>query len=206
MASFYWGGQITAAQEIREAQVQEGRAHFDLEEDKTFVQLITYYYGVVMGKAYYETRLEVQKALELHFDHAKKLLAQGQIAKVELLNAQVKLDAAKIETRQALYRYDIVRSALSMIVKEKGIIPASPLFINRIDKDESYFIAQTLEPIIWLSNLIPSTPAIQGFLMLNQMGASFEQVLPQYALLWMQTFVYALISFWFLKRQRALLK
>jgi len=38
--------------------------------------------------------------------------------------------------------------------------------------------------------------------MLNQMGASFEQVLPQYTLLWIQVLVYAVLAFWLLKRQR----
>src|SRR5690606_35332272 len=31
-------------------------------------------------------------------------------------------------------------------------------------------------PIIWIANLFPSTPAIQGFLSLNQMGASWDQI------------------------------
>ncbi|MGB2147862.1 MAG: ABC transporter permease, partial [Vibrio toranzoniae] len=32
----------------------------------------------------------------------------------------------------------------------------------------------------------PSTPAIQGFLALNQMGASWQEVAPQWTLLWGQ--------------------
>ncbi|WP_261817914.1 ABC transporter permease [Vibrio gallicus] len=39
------------------------------------------------------------------------------------------------------------------------------------------------QPMIWLSNLFPSTPAIQGFLRLNQMGGEFEQVLQAYFLM-----------------------
>ena len=56
--------------------------------------------------------------------------------------------------------------------------------------------------MVWLSNLSPSTPGIQGFLRLNQMGASFEQVIEQFGLLWMQTVVYGLLAYTLLKQQR----
>ncbi|WP_299692637.1 ABC transporter permease [uncultured Vibrio sp.] len=43
------------------------------------------------------------------------------------------------------------------------------------------------EWLIQLSQIFPSTPAIQGFLALNQMGASWQDVAPQWTLLWGQT-------------------
>lgn len=48
------------------------------------------------------------------------------------------------------------------------------------------------QPVVWLSSLFPSTPAIQGFLALNQMGAEWRQIAPQWTLLWLQA------GFWFL--------
>ena len=56
--------------------------------------------------------------------------------------------------------------------------------------------------LIWLSSLSPSTPGIQGFLRLNQMGASFEQVIEQFGLLWIQTVVYGVLAYTLLKQQR----
>lgn len=53
----------------------------------------------------------------------------------------------------------------------------------------------------WLAQLVPSTPAINGFLRLNQMGASFEQVLPYLWQLWAQVFIYGSISLWLMARQ-----
>ncbi|MFA0521169.1 ABC transporter permease, partial [Vibrio sp. 10N.222.55.E8] len=41
-----------------------------------------------------------------------------------------------------------------------------------------------------VSQLFPSTPAIQGFLALNQMGASWQDVASQWTLLWGQ------VAFW----------
>ncbi|GAD80796.1 ABC transporter permease [Vibrio ezurae] len=57
-------------------------------------------------------------------------------------------------------------------------------------------------PLIWLSNLFPSTPAIQGLLQLNQMGADFSQVTPQYFLLIGQIILWALLVY-VLRRKQA---
>lgn len=54
----------------------------------------------------------------------------------------------------------------------------------------------------WLAQLAPSTPAINGFLRLNQMGASFEQVLPYQWHLWAQVFIYGSVSYVLMKRKR----
>jgi ABC-2 type transport system permease protein len=56
--------------------------------------------------------------------------------------------------------------------------------------------------LVWLSALSPSTPAIQGFLRLNQMGAEFDQIMPQYILLWVQTAVFGGLAYLLLKRQQ----
>ena len=56
--------------------------------------------------------------------------------------------------------------------------------------------------LIWLSSFSPSTPGIQGFLRLNQMGASFDQVILEFGLLWMQTVVYGTLAYLLLKKQR----
>ncbi len=56
--------------------------------------------------------------------------------------------------------------------------------------------------IHYLSQLIPSTPAIEGFLQLNQMGASFDMVRSNYLMLWLQTGGYLLLSYAMMKRRR----
>ncbi|MFT6984685.1 MAG: ABC-2 type transport system permease protein [Psychromonas sp.] len=50
-------------------------------------------------------------------------------------------------------------------------------------------------PMIWLSNLFPCTPAIQSFLAVNQMGAEFSQILPQWQLLWLQVFIWGALAY-----------
>ncbi|MDV5168012.1 ABC transporter permease [Photobacterium rosenbergii] len=50
------------------------------------------------------------------------------------------------------------------------------------------------EPITWLAQLAPSTPAINAFLRLNQMGAEFNQVLSLWVQLWLQAIIYGAIA------------
>lgn len=45
--------------------------------------------------------------------------------------------------------------------------------------------------LVSLSQLFPSTPAIQGFLGINQMGATWQQIAPQWTLLWVQVALWA---------------
>lgn len=53
----------------------------------------------------------------------------------------------------------------------------------------------------WLAQLAPSTPAINGFLRLNQMGASFEQTLPYVWQLWAQVAIYGGLALWLMQRK-----
>ncbi len=56
------------------------------------------------------------------------------------------------------------------------------------------------EFITYFSLFFPSTPAMQGFLKLNQMGAEFSSILVQYGILWLQVILYLLLSIYVLRR------
>lgn len=140
----YTGGKIDAAQDIYAAEVSEAKAKKEMKKDTEFLKLVKYYYGVVVAKSLYETRFEAQKALSLHYENAKRLKEQGQIASVELLNAQVKYDAAKIETTKAKHKLDIASSALNLLIKS-SLTPISKLFVNSNLRDESYYKNETKE-------------------------------------------------------------
>ncbi|MDA3138363.1 ABC transporter permease [Vibrio metschnikovii] len=55
-------------------------------------------------------------------------------------------------------------------------------------------------PITWLASLFPSTPGIQGFLALNQMGAEWWQIAPQWTLLWLQSLGWGWLAWWQYRR------
>jgi len=124
----YMGGKIDAAQDAYAGKVAEAKAKHRMEKDKAFLQLIKLYYGVVMTKSLHKTRLESEKALRLHYENAKKLKKEGQLSRAELLNAQVKLDIAKIETTKAKHNIDIVTSAFYKLIKSRSN-PKSSLFV-----------------------------------------------------------------------------
>ena len=138
----YTGGKIDAAQDIYAAQVNEAKARAQMSRDVKFLKLVKYYYGVVVSESLLQTRQKAQKALELHYENAKKLKAQGQIANIELLNAEVKLDGSRIETSKAKHKYEIALSALQTVTKLHDK-PASKLFVNESMQDEEYYKRET---------------------------------------------------------------
>ena len=140
----YTGGKIDAAQDMYAAQEQETKAKYQMEKDKSFLKLIQIYYGVVISEALLKTRVEAQNALTHHYENAKKLKSAGQVASIEVLNARVKLDSAKIETRKAKYKYEIIKLALKDMIGESQT-PSSYLFIDTKLKDEKEFEKNTLE-------------------------------------------------------------
>ncbi len=59
-----------------------------------------------------------------------------------------------------------------------------------------------LPPVLhWVAQLVPSTPGIQGFLRLNQMGADFSQIKELWLQLWIQVVVYGGLAWWLLRRR-----
>ena len=56
--------------------------------------------------------------------------------------------------------------------------------------------------VIWISNLFPCTPAIQGFLAVNQMGADFSQIIMQWSVLWLQTFIWGTLAYFIYTRNQ----
>lgn len=59
------------------------------------------------------------------------------------------------------------------------------------------------EPLIWLSHLLPTTPGIQGFIKLNQMGATWSEVRPQLINLLLLALVYLGVAWWAASRRAA---
>ena len=150
----YTGGKIDAAQDVYQAKENEAKAKHQMEKDKTFLKLIKIYYGVVMSEALLKTRIEAQNALTHHYENAKKLKEAGQIASIEVLNAKVKLDSAKIETTKAKHNYEITKLALKELIGESQT-PNSHLFIDSKLKEEEQFKKNTLENYAGL-NIIKS--------------------------------------------------
>ena len=174
----YTGGKIRIANDLRTTQISEARARTNMAKDKAFVTLVKVYYGVLMGEALLQTRLEVEKALALHYKHAKKLKEQGQIAQVELLNAKVRYDKAKIETTKARHSYEIASSTLKKLLKSQKLTPSSHLFVNfKVEKEAHYESAmQENHPALKLLNIKKN----QSEMMVKMNKGSYHPTLAAY--------------------------
>ncbi len=141
----YTGGRITAAQDIRQAQVNEAESNYNLAARATFTQLVQYYFGVVLSEQVYQVRLDAVDALADHLNHAVKLEQQGQIAKVERLMAQVSLDKAQIDAQKSLRDYEIAKLALTKMLKQQdSVLPTTPLFVNNSITSVTPYLSKTL--------------------------------------------------------------
>jgi len=128
MWPIYTGGKITAAQSIRSAMVREKEEQHQIETNKLFVSLVDRYYGVMVANSAADTYQELVDSLEKHADHAEKLEAQGQIAKVERLNAQVTLENAKIKASSARRQAEMAEIALARMLHAQHVETRSTLF------------------------------------------------------------------------------
>jgi ABC-2 type transport system permease protein len=57
------------------------------------------------------------------------------------------------------------------------------------------------EPLVWFSRLLPSTPGIQGFIKLNQMGATWREAWPQVINLLVLALLYTGVAWWAVSRR-----
>ncbi|PJC87920.1 hypothetical protein CSW98_02015 [Vibrio sp. HA2012] len=141
----FTGGRITAAQKIAQGQTEEAESLLEMETQAQYEDLAKYYFSVVLAKNVLETRLSVERGLIQHKEFAVKLEQQGQIAKVERLQAEASLMKAVVDRKKAQRDLAIVTSALTKILNQpESITPQTHLFINHSLPPLSAFSEQTL--------------------------------------------------------------
>ena len=129
MWPIYTGGKITAAQGIHAAQVAEKEQQLQLVTRDLFTLLVDRYYAVSVTEKLMQTQQQLVASLSEHVDHALKLEEQGQIAKVERLNAQVALENARVSAGSAKRQHEMAMIALSRMLHQRSVTPASQLFM-----------------------------------------------------------------------------
>ena len=165
----YTGGRIGAAVDIAEAQQQEAEFRLRLEEQVKFEELARYYFGVVLAGRVLETRAEVEDGLAGHLEHAVKLEEQGQVARVERLQAAASLDRARVERRKAERDLEIANLALTRIIRaDTLVLPLSDLFTNTTLPPENAFIDSTLARYPGLGVLDAKRRQAHGLIKVNQ--------------------------------------
>ena len=142
----FTGGRITAAQTAAEGRQEEAESQFAMEVQARYEDLSKYYFSVILAKEVVETRLAAEQGLTKHRDYAIKLEQQGQIARVERLQAEASLDKATIERKKAQHSLNIAQAALTQILGQvEKVEPRDELFINRNLPPLDAFVDQTLD-------------------------------------------------------------
>lgn len=150
----FTGGRISAAQDIAAAQADEAKYMLAMKQQGKFEDLSKYYFGVVLTQQVLETRRNVEQGLKEHLDYAKKMEEQGQIARVQRLQAEVSYDKAKVETKKAQRDVEIAQMALTHLIKSPSLAqPSTKLFINESLPPMQVFLDKTLSDYPGLSIL-----------------------------------------------------
>lgn len=141
----FTGGRISAAESAAEGKTEEAQSQLKMKQQGSYEDLAKYYFSVVLANEVVTTYAEVEQGLAKHRNNAIKLQQQGQIAKVERLQADAAYDKAKVDLRKAQQNSDIASAALrSMLQMNESITPETPLFINQTLPQMTAFIDNTL--------------------------------------------------------------
>ncbi|WP_318460680.1 TolC family protein [Photobacterium leiognathi] len=141
----FTGGRISATQDIAQGKTQEAKYMLAMMQQAKFEDLSRFYFGVVLAEKVVETRKEVEAGLKRHYEHALKLQQQGQIAKVERLQAESAYDKAKVDTQKSVRDLEIAQVALTKLLQQSSTtVPTTKLFINSSLPPMSSFINKTL--------------------------------------------------------------
>jgi len=141
----YTGGRITAVQGIAADQTEEAKHDFDLNRLEQFELLTRYYFGTVLARKVLETRRAAEARLKKHNEHALHLEEQGQIARVERMQAEASYDKAVVERKKAQRDLEIARVAITRLMKSaEPVLPSDDLFIADTMPDIDQFMRATL--------------------------------------------------------------
>lgn len=127
----YVGGARIYGSKIASLEAKDAYEALRLKKLATFEELIKVYYGVVLNQDIVKVLEDIEEGHYVHYQNAIKMQNAGQIARIEVLSAQVAYDKAKTKTQQAKDSLQIAQLSLDSILSSKQHIhPSSSLNIN----------------------------------------------------------------------------
>lgn len=172
----YTGGRINAAQGIAAAQHDEAKFILTMKQLGKFEDLVKYYFAVVLSEQVLKTRKDVERGLNQHYENALKLEQQGQINKLERLQAQVSLNKSQVELKKSFRDAEIAQVALARMLKvNEKAVPTTALFINEKLPDMSLFIDKTLSDFPALKMLDAKKEQAKGLIKIEK-GKYYPEV------------------------------
>ncbi|PIE71599.1 MAG: hypothetical protein CSA22_01875 [Deltaproteobacteria bacterium] len=172
----FTGWRITAAEQIATEQTRAEKARLAMVRQEQFTALAKVYFGVVLAEQIAQTKKEVENGLGIHYQHALALEQQGQIARVERLEAQAAYDRSRVATGKAYRMLEIAQLALRKALhQEEKVQPVSPLFIKDALPDPDAICEQTLRLHPGLALLQAKQDQAKGLIRVEQ-GRYYPQV------------------------------
>jgi outer membrane protein TolC len=172
----YTGGRINAAQDIAKSQHNEAVFLMSIKQLEKFQDLVKYYFAVVLSEQILQTKIEVEHDLKQHYQNALKLEKQGQINKLERLQAQVSLNKSQVDLKKSLRDSEIAQVALARLLKvNEKVVPTTTLFINEKLPPMSAFLEKTLANFPALKILDAKKEQAQGLIKVEK-GKYYPEV------------------------------
>ncbi|PAF45101.1 TolC family protein [Helicobacter sp. 11S02596-1] len=147
----YTGGARIYASKIAALEIKDANEALRLKKLATFEELVRIYYGVVLHQEVLHVLENIQNGHYQHYQNAIKLQKAGQIARIEVLSAQVAYDRAKNKTAEAKNSLEIAYLAFQTILSSKdNLFPSSPLnlgdkTLHITDFGADFFVNETLQ-------------------------------------------------------------
>lgn len=143
----YTGGKRIYATRISKLQEKDAMEALRLKKLATFEELVKIYYGVWLQQEVLQALQDIENGARMHYQNAQKLQKAGQIAKLEVLGAQVALDKATNRTKETQNALEVSQMALNIVLGLDGINPSSKIVVPKdlMTESEGFFVQKTLD-------------------------------------------------------------
>lgn len=144
--TLFSGGQILAVNRAADALVTDAREKKRTTESMLTTELVRRYFGMQLARRMTAMRQETLDSLERHLTRVRRLEAEGMVAHVETLHAQVARAEAERELMGARRDEDLAHTALqNLLACSTDIGTVTPLFIVRTLDPLDHFRSLSLE-------------------------------------------------------------
>lgn len=124
----YLGGRIEAGREAARSGLGASKAAVERRSGELEVALVQRYFGQVLARESLALREHSVESLRRHEFNARRLEAEGQIARVERLRASVALAEAESELTVAREELQLARAGLAaLLASERALTTATPI-------------------------------------------------------------------------------
>lgn len=124
----YLGGRIEAGRDAARSGLAASKAAVDRRSGELEVTLVERFFGQALARESLAVRERSVEGLRRHEFNARRLEAEGQIARVERLRASVALAEAESELAVAEEALKLARAALAaLLASERPVITATPI-------------------------------------------------------------------------------